>query len=262
MFDSHLHLTSDRFDGDVDAVIERAVAAGIDRMVTVATDPADASTAVALARRYPGSLYATAGVHPHDAAAWGPEAADQLRILLAEPEVVAVGEAGLDFHYDNAPRSAQREAFDAQLDLAVETDLPIIVHSRDADATMIEILGARGHEVRGVLHCFTGGDRLLDAGLEAGWYVSFGGIVTFRSFDTPEQVRRVPWDRLMIETDSPYLAPVPMRGRRNEPAFLAHTCARIAGLRGVAAEEAAERTTRTACAFYALHARDARLVDG
>lgn len=254
MFDSHLHLTADRFDGVVDAVIERARAAGVSRMVTVATDPGDARAASALARQHPETVRSTAGLHPHDAGRWSADMPEQLRVLLAESEVVAVGEAGLDFHYDNAPRAAQREAFEAQLDLAAETGLPIIVHSRDADSLMIEILRARGSDVRGVLHCFTGGDELLEAGLNADWYVSFGGIVTFRSFDTPEQVRRVPWDRLMIETDSPYLAPVPMRGKRNEPAYLPHTCARIAELRGVGAREAAERTTRAALAFYGLDA--------
>lgn len=252
MFDSHLHLTAERFDEDVDEVVARARAAGVSRMVTIATDPADARAALDLTRRLAGVVGCTAGLHPHDASAWRADTADTLRTLLSEPEVVAVGETGLDFHYDNSPRDVQRAAFEAQLDLAVEAGLPVVVHSRDADDEMRDVLRARGTEVRGVLHCFTGGDALLDAGLEAGWWVSFGGIVTFRSFDAPGQVRRVPWERLMIETDSPYLAPAPLRGRRNEPAFLAHVCERVAELRGARTNEAAERTTRAALSFYGL----------
>lgn len=252
MFDSHLHLTADRFDGEVDEVVRRAVAAGVSRMVTVATDPSDGRSALAIARAHPGVVYATAGLHPHDASAWTDEAEAEIRALLAEPEVVAVGEAGLDFHYDNSPRSIQLEAFEAQLDLAVETGLPIVVHSRDADESMMEILLDRGPNVTGILHCFTGGDALLEAGLDAGWYVSFGGIVTFESFDGADRVRRVPADRLLVETDAPYLAPVPMRGRRNEPAFLEHTCARLAELRDVSSDELVTETTRAAFAFYGL----------
>ena len=252
MFDSHLHLTSEQFSGDVDEVIRRARAAGVSRMVTISTDPHDGREVLALVRRYPDVLFGTAGLHPHDASAWSEEAEAEIRALLQEPEIVAVGEAGLDFHYDHSPRAIQREAFEAQLDLAAAHDLPIIVHSRDADETMLEVLLDRGNDVRGVLHCFTGGDALLEAGLEAGWYVSFGGITTFHSFDAEDRVRRVPHERLMIETDSPYLAPVPKRGKRNEPSFLPHVCSRVAGLRGVSPEELAAQTTATALRFYGI----------
>jgi TatD DNase family protein len=253
VFDSHLHLTAELFDEDVDEVVARAQAAGVSRMVTIATDPADGWTALAVTRRHAGVVGCTAGLHPHDASAWRTDTADSLRTLLTEPDVVAVGETGLDFHYDHSPREIQRAAFEAQLDLATEADLPVVVHSRDADDEMRDVLRHRGGDVRGVLHCFTGGDALLDAGLEAGWWVSFGGIVTFRSFDAPEQVRRVPWERLMIETDSPYLAPVPRRGRRNEPAFLPHVCERVAELRGARTDETAVRTTDAALSFYGLN---------
>lgn len=252
MFDSHLHLTSEQFAGDVDEVIRRARAAGVSRMVTVATDAEDGRDVLGLARRHPHVVFGTAGLHPHDASAWTEETEAAIRALLPEPEILAVGEAGLDFHYDNSPRSVQRGAFEAQLDLAGEHDLPIVVHSRDADEAMLEILLGRGHEVRGVLHCFTGGDALLEAGLEAGWYVSFGGITTFASFEAAERVRRVPHERLMIETDSPYLAPVPERGKRNEPAFLPHVCSRVAELRGVEPEELAAQTTAAALGFYGI----------
>lgn len=253
MFDSHLHLTAEGFAGDVDAVISRARASGVTRFVTVASNPSDARAAVALARRHEG-LYCTAGLHPHEASEFDEATTAALAELLGEPEVVAVGEAGLDFHYDHAPRRSQLAAFEAQLDLAEEATLPIVVHSRSADEDMGSILRRRGASVRGILHCFTGGDVLLDAGLDAGWYVSFGGIITFGSFNAADALRRVPWDRLLIETDSPYLAPVPHRGKRNEPAFLSHTCARLGELRGVSAEAAAEYTSRAAAAFYGIGA--------
>jgi TatD DNase family protein len=251
VFDSHLHLTAERFATDVDAVISRARSAGVTQFVTIASNPSDARAALALARRHEG-LYCTAGLHPHEASDFDDATADELAGLLREPEFVAVGEAGLDFHYDHAPRPAQHAAFEAQLDLAEEANLPIVVHSRSADEDMLGILRRRGTGVRGILHCFTGGDELLDAGLEAGWFVSFGGIITFGSFDAADALRRVPWDRLLLETDSPYLAPVPHRGKRNEPAFLPHTCARLAELRGVSVEAAAEHTSRAAADFYGI----------
>ncbi|MDH3297527.1 MAG: TatD family hydrolase [Gemmatimonadota bacterium] len=250
LFDSHVHLTDERFAGETDQVVSRAREAGITSMVTVASNAGDAAEARALARRC--GIHSTAGIHPHSASNWAADEMDAVRALLAQPEVVAVGETGLDFHYDNSPRAIQRESFEAHLDLARDTGLPLVVHSRAADADMIEVLHHRGSSVRGVLHCFTGGDDLFDAGLAADWFFSFGGMVTFKSFAGQAQLRRVPWDRLMLETDAPYLAPVPMRGRRNEPAFLTHTCAAVALVRGATPEETARRTTRTARAFYGL----------
>ncbi len=250
LFDSHCHLTAEAFAGDLDAVLARAREAGVEEMVTIASDPDDAAAAIALAREHP-FLRATAGLHPHDAERFGPGAETAIRRLLADPEVVAVGETGLDFFYDNAPRARQLECFEAQVALAREAGLPVVVHAREADAEVAEVIrGAAG--VRGVLHCFGGGPDLLEAGLDAGWHVSFSGIVTFRRFDGAELVRRVPEERLLIETDSPYLAPVPHRGRRNEPARLAHTCAAVAEIRGVPAERIAEATRRNARRFYGI----------
>lgn len=250
LFDSHCHLTAEAFAEDLDAVLARARANGVEEMVTIASDPDDASGAIALARKHVG-LRATAGLHPHDAERFGPETESAIRRLLAEPEVVAVGETGLDFFYDNAPRARQRESFEAQVALAGEAGLPVVVHAREADEEVAEVIrGAPG--VHGVLHCFSGGEALLEAGLDAGWHVSFSGIVTFRRFEGAELVRRVPEERLLIETDSPYLAPVPHRGRRNEPAHLAHTCAAVAEIRGVPAERIAEATRRNARRFYGI----------
>lgn len=251
LFDSHLHLTDGRFGGEVDAVLRSARGAGVEEMVTVGTDPADARRARDLAARTDG-VWATAGLHPHRASAFHAGLPAELRELLEAPEVVAVGETGLDYHYENSPREEQAESFRAHFALARETGLPLIVHSRDADADTARILEEEADGVRGVLHCFTGGDALLETALEAGWYVSFSGIVTFGSFDGEERVRRVPGDRILVETDSPYLAPVPERGHRNEPAFVAHTCRRVAEIRGEDPGDTAARTRANARRFYGL----------
>ena len=250
LFDSHCHLTAEAFGDDLAAVLGRARTAGVTELVTIASDPEDAERAAEIARATEGA-WCTAGLHPHEADRFGPRLIERLRELCERREVVAIGEAGLDFHYDNAPRERQRECFAAQLALAAEMDLPVVVHSRDADAETLELIQA-APATRGVLHCFTAGEDLLEAGLDAGWMVSFSGIVTFRRFDGADLVRRVPDDRLLIETDSPYLAPVPHRGRRNEPSFLPATCAAVATMRGQTPEVVAGLTHRNALAFYGL----------
>ncbi len=251
LFDSHCHLTADAFAGDADGVLARARAAGVGRVVTVASHADDAVDCLAIADRH-ADVWCTAGIHPHDAGQATPEQLARIRALLDAPRVVAVGECGLDFHYDHAPREVQRSVFRAQVELAAESGLPLVVHSRDADAEMItELEGAAG-EVRGVLHCFTGGDALLEQALEVGWYVSFSGIVTFKKFENGAHVRRIPPDRLMIETDAPYLAPVPWRGRRNEPAFVGATAEAVARLREVPLDELVRTTFANASRFYGL----------
>lgn len=250
-FDSHLHLTDERFDGDRDEVIRRARAAGVSEMVTVASSPGDAASAVELARREEG-IWASAGLHPHRARAWSPEVLDRLRDLVRDPDVVAVGETGFDFHYENSPRADQARSFRAHLELAAETGLPVIVHTREADAETGELVRQFGAAARGVLHCFTAGDELLDAALEEDWYVSFSGIATFSGYDGLDRLRRVPGDRLLVETDSPYLSPEPVRGRRNEPAHLPHTVERLARERETEPGELAGLTRRNARRFYRL----------
>lgn len=252
LFDSHLHLSDSAFDEDRRAVLQRARDAGVAELVTVASDPADAARSIDLARAFP-TVWATAGLHPHAAAAFSTEVLTELEALAALPDVVAVGETGLDFHYDNAPREEQQHAFRCQLQLAERTGLPVVVHSRDADLETAALIAEFAGRVLGVLHCFTGGHELLETGLEAGWFVSFSGIVTFKKFDGEKAVRHVPADRLLIETDSPYLSPVPRRGRRNEPSFLIHTCRRVAEIRGERLEATAEITRANALRFYHLH---------
>ncbi|HEY4953947.1 MAG TPA: TatD family hydrolase [Gemmatimonadaceae bacterium] len=242
--DSHAHLADPAFAGDSDEVIERARLTGALAIVCIGSGSGEgdvlaaARAAAALSARHPGFIPHSAGIHPHDAA--GFDAArdiSALRELLAGG-AVAVGECGLDYHYDNSPRLEQRRAFAEQLALARELGCPVIVHTRDAEddtRAMVSEAGAAG--VTGVLHCFTGSHSLAEAGIAAGWYISFSGIVTFRKWADDALLQLVPADRLLVESDSPYLAPVPHRGKRNEPAWVSFTLARVAAARGVTAEQ-------------------------
>ncbi len=251
--DSHCHLTHARFDQDRGDTIARASAAGVTRIVTIASDADDARRARLLATSE-DAVWATAGIHPHEVEAAAAADVERLEDLLADERVVAVGETGLDYYYDNAPRDLQRWWFERMLVVAAGAGLPVVVHSRSADEDVAEMIERYAGRVRGVLHCFTGGRRLLQAGLAAGWYIGYGGIVTFKSFDAGELLRTVPSDRLLVETDAPYLAPVPMRGRRNEPSFLPHSVARIAELRGERPEDVGRVTSENAAALFGLPA--------
>lgn len=250
MFDSHCHLTDARFADDVEAVLERAREAGLTGLVTIASNADDADAARTLAERYP-MVWCTAGIHPHEAEE-SDRTFDRIEEAVTMPRVVAVGETGLDYHYDNAPRALQRRSFDRHLELGARTGLPVVVHSREADGDTVAALKSAAGDVMGVLHCFTGGTDLFDVGLEAGWYFSFGGMVTFRNFALSGVLEAVPDDRLLLETDSPYLAPVPWRGRRNEPAYLAATVDGVARLLEAEPETVAKRTERNARTFYGL----------
>lgn len=253
LFDSHAHLTDESFATELDAALARAVERGVSAVVSIASDLDDAQAAIQLAQtatRLP--IWATAGVHPHEAERWTPEAAARLEELAAAESVVAIGETGLDFYYENAPRREQSEVFRAQLELARRLALPVVVHSREADEEMAALIRDFSGLVVGVLHCFTGGAELLNAGLAASWYISFSGLVTFKNYGDQELVRAVPGDRLLVETDSPYLAPVPKRGWPNEPSFLEHTVRRVAEIRGEEPEIVAEMTFENACRLYGL----------
>lgn len=234
--DSHAHLADPAFDGDRGEVLAFARLAGCAGVVCIGESLASADRAAELAAAHPGFVWHTAGVHPHDAA--GFDAARDLAAIRAHAArgAIAVGECGLDYHYDNSPRDRQREALSAQLDVARELRLPLVVHTREAEAdTVAMLVNAARDGVLGVLHCYTGSRSLARAGLDAGWYVSFSGIVTFRRWDDDELLRLVPDDRLLVESDAPYLAPVPHRGRRNQPAWVAATLERLATVRGVPA---------------------------
>jgi len=230
--DSHAHLADDAFAGDRDAVIARAREAGAIAIVCIGESLATAAVAADLAADNLGFVFATAGIHPHDAAGFD-AARDLPRLRQLMRDAVAVGECGLDYYYENSPRETQRAVFSAQIGIAAETGKPLIVHTRDAeDDTRSMIRQARTAGVTGVLHCYTGSHALAELAIDAGWYVSFSGIITFKKWTDDDLLRLVPENRLLIESDSPYLAPVPFRGKRNEPAWVAHTVSRLALVRG------------------------------
>ncbi len=242
--DSHCHLDDRRFADDLDAVLERAAAAGVTRILTIGTGdgPPELDRAVRLAERYP-QIVASVGVHPHDAAKVTPESYADLRALAKHPKVVAFGEIGLDYHYDFSPRPAQRDVFVEQLAIARGAGLPIIIHTREAWADTMAILREFA-PVRGIMHCFTGTPEEAEEALALGFHLAFGGVTTFKTAESVRQALRLtPDDRLLIETDAPYLAPIPHRGKRNEPALMLETARVLAGVRGVTVEEIGRITT-------------------
>jgi TatD DNase family protein len=245
LVDSHCHLDDKQFAADRDAVIERAQAAGVERLMAIGTGdgPPDLETAVRLADCYP-FFYATVGVHPHDASKAVDESFDRLRDLLAHPKVLALGEIGLDYHYDFSPRETQRAVFVRQLELARNAGKPIVIHTREAWTDTMQIL-RENYSGAGIFHCFTGGPAEAREALDLGFHLSFGGVLTFpKAEPVREAARLTPPDRLLVETDAPYLAPVPHRGKRNEPAFLVDTVRKLAEIRGTSPEEMAAVTTR------------------
>ncbi len=234
--DSHAHLADDKFAQDVDVIVARALEAGARAIVCIGESPERAERAVRIAAQYPGLMWFTCGLHPHDAKAWDAAHADAIRRAVSNG-AVAIGECGLDYHYDHSPRAQQRDVFSAQLQLARELDRPVVVHSREAEAdTMAMMTEAANAGVTGVLHCFTGSHALADAAIGLGWYLSFSGVVTFRRFTDDALLRMVPDEQLLVESDAPYLAPVPHRGHTNEPSWVSHTVARVAAARGVTSQ--------------------------
>jgi TatD DNase family protein len=256
--DSHCHLDFPDFADDLDATVGRAAEAGVATMLTICTRQTKADRVLAVADRFP-NIFATIGVHPHEVAAEGVTAADRLVRLADDPKVVGLGETGLDFHYDHSPRDLQEASFRAHIAAARRCRLPVVIHTRDADEATIRILDdemAQG-AFAGVLHCFTASERLARHAVGHGLYISFSGIITFKKTDTLQAIASgLPEDRLLVETDAPYLAPVPHRGRRNEPAFAALTGDKLASLRGVEATALARATTAN---FFRLFAKAAPL---
>jgi TatD DNase family protein len=253
LVDSHCHIDMPQFDGDRDEVVARAREAGIVEMLVVGgvDEHAGHRRALEVASRY--GLPASAGVHPHEARLAHEKVYDELRGLAREGRLVAIGEVGLDYHYDHSPRPVQQEAFRRQIRLARDLGLPVIVHTREADAETCEILEQEGAgEVGGVIHCFTGGLELARRALDLGFLISFSGIVAFPRADVIQQVaRETPEDRLLVETDAPYLAPPPHRGKRNEPAFVLEVARKMAELRGTRIEAIAAATRENHARLFA-----------
>jgi TatD DNase family protein len=249
LIDTHAHLDDERFGNDLPAVLQRAADAGVTRIVTVATTAASTAASIALAARH-APLFATAGIHPNNAAETKPGDWDEVVRLAGSAKVVALGETGLDRHWNFTPFPLQEDYFARHLELLRRCGLPVVIHSRDCDGDILRMLREdfdRHGPVRGVMHSFSGEQATAEACLTMGLYLSFAGMVTYKNAQALRDVAaRVPAERLLVETDSPYLAPVPVRGQRNEPAFVAHTAACLAGVRGVSAEELREQTTRNA----------------
>lgn len=254
LIDSHCHLDFPDLQARLPEVLAQAAEAGIGRMVTISTHVARFETYRGLAEAH-RNVFFTVGTHPHNAAEEPDVPASRLVALSAHPRCIAIGEAGLDYHYDKSPRDVQRKVFRTHIAAARETGLPLVIHARNADEDMIEILSdeTRRGRFSAVLHCFSSGEKLAQVGVELGLYVSFSGILTFKN---SEDIRRiaaqVPRDRLLVETDAPYLAPVPYRGKTNEPAYVAHTARMLAEVIGAIETEVAEITTAN---FYRLFSK-------
>jgi TatD DNase family protein len=256
LVDSHCHLDFPQFAGSLPEVIARAREAGVGRLVTISTHVKRFDAYRALAEEHE-EVFFSVGTHPHHAAEEPDVAADEIVRLARHPRCVAIGEAGLDYHYERSPREVQHRVLRTHIAAARETGLPLVIHARDADDDLIHILNdeARRGEFKAVLHCFSSGRRLAETGLELGFYVSFSGIVTFKRSDELRRIAAaVPRERLLVETDAPYLAPEPFRGRLNEPAYVVHTARFLAGMIGASEGEFARLTTDN---FYRLFAKAA-----
>jgi len=246
LVDAHCHLTGNHLaEGQVEATLDRARAEGVTGFIAVGTDLEDSRTVLDLARRIPG-IRASLGVHPHEARTWTPDTEPALAALAADPAVRFVGETGLDWHYDLSPRDEQEAVFRAQIRLAKVLGKPLMIHTRSAPEATLKILEEEGaNAVRGVIHCFSEDRAFAARALDLGFYLSFSGIVTFKKAEAVQDVARwAPADRILVETDAPFLAPVPYRGKPNEPGYVRFTAEAVAGLRGIPSLKLAELTTR------------------
>ncbi|MEN6509337.1 MAG: TatD family hydrolase [Smithella sp.] len=251
LIDSHAHLEMKEFDSDRSDVIDRAGLAGVDGIITVGTNLRLSRRALSIARQY-DNIYAAVGIHPHDVAKADEKTIDELKLLAEDPKVVAYGEIGLDYFRNISPREKQTEMFGRQLALALELKLPVIIHDRDAHEETLHMVKASGVR-RGVFHCFSGDHIMARQCIDLGFYVSVPGVVTFdKSTVLHEVVRYIPLDSILLETDCPYLAPVPFRGKRNEPSFIVHTAKKVAAIKGVSWEEAALTAARNTRRLFGI----------
>ncbi len=247
--DVHAHLNM--LEEGVETAIAQAKAAGVRKIVTIGTEPEDHPIVLDIARKYYPDVYCTLGVHPHDGKSYTDEAGKFIEEHAQDPVVVAVGEIGLDYYYDQSPRQEQQEAFRKQLAIAQRTGLPVEIHTRDAEADTVDILKEFKGQVTGLIHCFTGTEWLAKEALDLGFNISFSGVVTFKNADSLRQVvKMVPLDRMHVETDAPFLAPIPMRGKKNTPAYVVHTAKLVADLKGVSEEDLALQTRQNALKMF------------
>jgi TatD DNase family protein len=254
LIDTHAHLTFPEFKTDLPQVIERARAARVEAIINIALDDAAASEALRLAEEYPGYLFCAAGTHPHEASRWNDQADKKLARLCQQKKIIAIGETGLDYHYKLSPEESQKVVFRRSLQLAQEFDLPAVIHSRDAAADTAAILREENRgKLKGVLHCFAGNMELGKTALEMGLLISFTANITFpKAHDLRKAVEQIPLDKILIETDCPFLAPQAVRGKRNEPSYVGEVAARIAEIKNLSLEEVAIATTRNARRLFNL----------
>lgn len=247
--DVHTHINM--LDVSADDALKAASAAGVNNMITIGTCPDDLPLVLQLAEKYYPAVACTLGVHPHEASLYSPEIEAFIRREGSRREVVAIGETGLDYYYENSPRDIQPDVFRAQMRLAEELKLPVEIHTRDAEPDTMQILREFKGRVRGLLHCFTGTWELAQVGLDCGFHISISGVVTFKNAEAlRDVVRKVPLDSLHVETDAPFLAPVPHRGKKNQPAFVTHTAETVAALKGISLDELSRQTRANARALF------------
>ncbi|HPJ02198.1 MAG TPA: TatD family hydrolase [Candidatus Limiplasma sp.] len=253
MIDSHCHLEDERFAGEVEQILQRMKEAGVDRCILAGSDEASSERIVRLTEQY-ANVFGVVGVHPHEARFFTPATLDRMAVWLTTARIVGVGEIGLDYYYDHSPRDAQREALAAQIEFAYRKNVSAVFHVRDAHGEFTDMLRAQKSSLpQGVMHCYTGSLESAKVYLNMGLNISFSGSVTFKNARNLQEVARfVPLDRLLIETDSPYLAPVPMRGQRNEPAYVRYVAEKIADLRGMDVQELAEQAARNTERLFSL----------
>jgi TatD DNase family protein len=251
LIDSHSHLEMEQFDNDRQEVIERACLAGVEYIITVGTNPAFGKKAISIAKQYK-NIFVSVGIHPHEAATADDKSLAQMAELACQPEVVAYGEIGLDFFRNLSPREKQIEVFSRQLEIARDLSLPVVIHDRDAHEQVLQLVRSSGVQ-RGVFHCFSGDYALAQKCLDLGFYLSIPGTVTFdKAVKISDVVKKVPLEFLLLETDCPFLTPVPYRGRRNEPSFIIHTAKKVAQIKSLRWEDVADTTTRNALNLFRL----------
>lgn len=253
LFDTHAHLTDKAFDMDRDEVITRLEKSGVERVIDVACDVRTAEKTIDLMEKYP-FIYGTAGMHPHDASAMDNSLMDKLKKTLSHKKMLALGEIGLDYHYDFSPREVQRKWFVEQLELAHELDMPVVLHIREAFGDCMDIMRAHKNGLRGVMHCYSGSVETAYECLDLGLAFSFGGAITFKNAKKPiEVIEKLPIESILLETDCPYMTPVPHRGERNDPNFIGLVAQKLAEVRGIGADEAAHITYQNAERVFEMH---------